>query len=182
MTIPGSPATTLRQATSSPSAGWRLLAAAAALSASSHEACAFVPSGGAWSATPSYSSAFSRRSGATVDSASRFACPAAPKATAVAAAAAPIGITRRSARVVGERAAGASCRALMSSSVPGGYESSRGRIVFPTEKEEGWFDTASVGSPRVHRCESHESHARRARRHAEQNTCMSKENHDTRTT
>eukprot|EP00904_Undaria_pinnatifida_P003951 jgi/Undpi1/13557/HiC_scaffold_8.g03216.m1 len=34
--------------------------------------------------------------------------------------------------------------------MPAEYESSRG-LVFPTEREEGWFDSATVGSPRVHR-------------------------------
>lgn len=39
-----------------------------------------------------------------------------------------------------------------SSSSMGEYTSSRG-LVFPTDREEGWFDSATVGSPRVHRCE-----------------------------
>lgn len=160
MTIAGSLPTTIssQKTASSPSAGWKLLAAAAAFSASSRQACAFVPSGGAWSATPSGSSALSRGTRAIVDTTSLFACPVAPKATAGAAAA----VTRRSAGVVGERAGGASCRALMASSIPGSYESSRG-LVFPTEREEGWFDTATVGSPRVHRCECHESQVIRIR-------------------
>lgn len=43
--------------------------------------------------------------------------------------------------------------AASSSPMPmGEYTSSRG-LVFPTDKEEGWFDSATVGSPRVHRCE-----------------------------
>ncbi|CAM9775234.1 unnamed protein product [Ectocarpus sp. 8 AP-2014] len=39
---------------------------------------------------------------------------------------------------------------MESSSYSGEYPSRRG-LVFPTDKEEGWFDSASVGSPRVHR-------------------------------
>lgn len=32
--------------------------------------------------------------------------------------------------------------------------SSRRGLVFPTEVEDGWFDSATVGSPRVHRCKT----------------------------
>lgn len=40
----------------------------------------------------------------------------------------------------------------MASPPIGEYTSTRG-LVFPTDREEGWFDSATVGSPRVHRCE-----------------------------
>ncbi|CAM9855152.1 unnamed protein product [Ectocarpus fasciculatus] len=40
--------------------------------------------------------------------------------------------------------------AMAESSYSGEYPARRG-LVFPTDKEEGWFDSASVGSPRVHR-------------------------------
>lgn len=41
---------------------------------------------------------------------------------------------------------------MMTSGPLGGFSSTRG-LVFPKEAEDGWFDNASVGSPRVHRCE-----------------------------
>ncbi|CAM9465141.1 unnamed protein product [Ectocarpus sp. 4 AP-2014] len=56
---------------------------------------------------------------------------------------------------LGGIASRAACRGpaplvMESSSYSGEYPSRRG-LVFPTDKEEGWFDSASVGSPRVHR-------------------------------
>ena len=44
-------------------------------------------------------------------------------------------------------------RVKMASGSLGESSSSRG-LVFPTDMEAGWFDSATVGSPRVHRCES----------------------------
>lgn len=40
----------------------------------------------------------------------------------------------------------------MTSGPLGGFSSTRG-LVFPKEEDDGWFDSATVGSPRVHRCE-----------------------------
>lgn len=108
-------------------------AAAACRSTCGGHAHAFIPST-AWYTSLPRSSVFARGTGAASVSSQISLSP-----------------RQYAARSSGRRAG--ACQGVLAMSSVGGYASSRG-LVFPTEIEEGWFDSATVGAPRVHRCET----------------------------
>lgn len=133
------------------------------------EASAFLSPAPAWStAGPAGSSTFARRckgspaqsapapASTSVRIASQAVIPAARRrssSSSLHAALRPAGPAPNSRRGQGQ---GYHPLVMMASSSPMEEYTSRRGLVFPTDKEEGWFDSATVGSPRVHRCEIEE--------------------------